>query len=100
MEIAGRVAYAVALTHQKTGPMPELPEVETVKAGIAPVMQGHVIARAEVNRPVIFYGAIVSAESATAARATYVRNSATRVTVYTWDASGVAADLPFTVDIK
>ena len=31
--------------------MPELPEVETVRAGIAPVMEGHVIARAEVNRP-------------------------------------------------
>lgn len=55
---------------------------------------------ADVNRPVIFYGAIVSVESATAARATYVRNSATRITVYTWDASGVAADLPFTIDIK
>lgn len=31
--------------------MPELPEVETVKAGLAPVMEGHVIARADVNRP-------------------------------------------------
>ena len=31
--------------------MPELPEVETVKAGIAPVMQGQVITRADVNRP-------------------------------------------------
>ncbi|WP_341367515.1 bifunctional DNA-formamidopyrimidine glycosylase/DNA-(apurinic or apyrimidinic site) lyase [Yoonia sp. BS5-3] len=31
--------------------MPELPEVETVKAGIAPVMEGQVIARADVNRP-------------------------------------------------
>ena len=31
--------------------MPELPEVETVKAGIAPVMTGQVIAKAEVNRP-------------------------------------------------
>lgn len=31
--------------------MPELPEVETVKAGIAPVMGGHVIAQAQVNRP-------------------------------------------------
>ncbi|MEL6838644.1 MAG: bifunctional DNA-formamidopyrimidine glycosylase/DNA-(apurinic or apyrimidinic site) lyase [Pseudomonadota bacterium] len=31
--------------------MPELPEVETVKAGIAPAMEGHVIARADVNRP-------------------------------------------------
>ena len=31
--------------------MPELPEVETVKEGIAPAMTGKVIARAEVNRP-------------------------------------------------
>ena len=31
--------------------MPELPEVETVKAGISPAMEGRVIARAEVNRP-------------------------------------------------
>lgn len=30
--------------------MPELPEVETVRAGLAPVMEGNVIARAEVNR--------------------------------------------------
>ena len=31
--------------------MPELPEVETVRTGLAPVMEGQVIARAEVNRP-------------------------------------------------
>ena len=31
--------------------MPELPEVETVRAGLAPVMEGQTIARAEVNRP-------------------------------------------------
>ncbi|MBE0413765.1 bifunctional DNA-formamidopyrimidine glycosylase/DNA-(apurinic or apyrimidinic site) lyase [Yoonia sp.] len=31
--------------------MPELPEVETVKAGLAPVMEGQVIVRADVNRP-------------------------------------------------
>jgi len=31
--------------------MPELPEVETVKRGLAPVMEGAVIARADVNRP-------------------------------------------------
>ncbi len=31
--------------------MPELPEVETVMRGLAPVMQGAVIARADVNRP-------------------------------------------------
>ncbi len=31
--------------------MPELPEVETVRRGLEPVMAGEVIARAEVNRP-------------------------------------------------
>lgn len=31
--------------------MPELPEVETVRRGLAPVMEGVVIAHAEVNRP-------------------------------------------------
>ncbi|XDA98317.1 bifunctional DNA-formamidopyrimidine glycosylase/DNA-(apurinic or apyrimidinic site) lyase [Sulfitobacter sp. LCG007] len=31
--------------------MPELPEVETVRRGLAPVMEGAVIALAEVNRP-------------------------------------------------
>ena len=31
--------------------MPELPEVETVKRGLAPVMEGARIARAEIRRP-------------------------------------------------
>lgn len=31
--------------------MPELPEVETVRRGLAPVMEGRVIARAETRRP-------------------------------------------------
>lgn len=31
--------------------MPELPEVETVRRGLAPVMEGIVIERADVNRP-------------------------------------------------
>ncbi|MGR3434116.1 MAG: bifunctional DNA-formamidopyrimidine glycosylase/DNA-(apurinic or apyrimidinic site) lyase [Shimia sp.] len=31
--------------------MPELPEVETVRRGLAPVLEGAVIERAEVNRP-------------------------------------------------
>ena len=31
--------------------MPELPEVETVRRGLAPVMEGHVIERAENRRP-------------------------------------------------
>jgi formamidopyrimidine-DNA glycosylase len=31
--------------------MPELPEVETVRRGLAPVLEGHVIAHAEVRRP-------------------------------------------------
>lgn len=31
--------------------MPELPEVETVRAGLAPVMEGQIISQADVNRP-------------------------------------------------
>ena len=31
--------------------MPELPEVETVRRGLQPAMQGHVIVQADVNRP-------------------------------------------------
>ena len=31
--------------------MPELPEVETVRRGLLPVMEGQIIARAQVNRP-------------------------------------------------
>ena len=31
--------------------MPELPEVETVRRGLLPAMEGRVIERAEVNRP-------------------------------------------------
>ncbi|WP_372838796.1 bifunctional DNA-formamidopyrimidine glycosylase/DNA-(apurinic or apyrimidinic site) lyase [Phaeovulum sp.] len=31
--------------------MPELPEVETVRRGLAPAMEGHVIERAEIRRP-------------------------------------------------
>ncbi|WP_371224977.1 bifunctional DNA-formamidopyrimidine glycosylase/DNA-(apurinic or apyrimidinic site) lyase [Roseovarius sp. 2305UL8-3] len=31
--------------------MPELPEVETVRRGLTPAMEGQVIARADVNRP-------------------------------------------------
>ncbi|QFT64997.1 bifunctional DNA-formamidopyrimidine glycosylase/DNA-(apurinic or apyrimidinic site) lyase [Roseivivax sp. THAF30] len=31
--------------------MPELPEVETVRRGLLPAMESHVIARADVNRP-------------------------------------------------
>ena len=31
--------------------MPELPEVETVRRGLAPAMEGQIIAKADVNRP-------------------------------------------------
>jgi formamidopyrimidine-DNA glycosylase len=31
--------------------MPELPEVETVRRGLAPVLEGHVLTRVEVRRP-------------------------------------------------
>lgn len=53
------------------------------------------------NQPVIFNGAIITALSATSVRPpTYTRDSATKITVFTWNASGVAANLPFTIDIK
>src|ERR1700741_778894 len=31
--------------------MPELPEVETVRGGLAPVLEGHRLARVEARRP-------------------------------------------------
>ena len=37
--------------HQKGADMPELPEVETVRRGLAPVMEGVRITKAVVNRP-------------------------------------------------
>lgn len=43
--------YNAPLLPQKVSLMPELPEVETVRRGLAPVMEGQVIARAQVNRP-------------------------------------------------
>lgn len=50
---------------------------------------------------VVFTGVQVTASSAVAiGPPTWVINSATQVTVYTWDAAGVATDMPFTVDIK
>ncbi len=50
--ISAFVAYFDGLTIQSTLVyMPELPEVETVKAGLVPVMEGRVIDRADVNRP-------------------------------------------------
>ena len=33
------------------GMMPELPEVETVRAGLSPVMESRTILKAAVNRP-------------------------------------------------
>ncbi len=38
-------------TQQQKAAMPELPEVETVRRGLLPVMEGQLIVRAEVNRP-------------------------------------------------
>lgn len=50
---------------------------------------------------VVFTGAQVTARSATSVRPpTYTLDSATQITVYTWNAAGAAADMPFTVDIK
>jgi formamidopyrimidine-DNA glycosylase len=36
---------------KESAPLPELPEVETVRRGLAPVLEGAVIAKAQVNRP-------------------------------------------------
>jgi formamidopyrimidine-DNA glycosylase len=46
-------AHNAALSSHQTGEhqMPELPEVETVRRGLTPAMEGQVIDRADVNRP-------------------------------------------------
>lgn len=55
----------------------------------------------ETERAVVFNGALVTPLSATSVRVpTYTRDSATQITVRTWNGSGVAADLPFTIDIR
>jgi hypothetical protein len=50
---------------------------------------------------VVFTGAIITPQSATSVRPpTYRIDSPTQITVFTWDAAGAAADMPFTIDIK
>ncbi len=50
---------------------------------------------------VVFTGAIVTPHSATSVRPpTVVVDSATQITVRTWNAAGSATDMPFTIDIK
>ena len=54
--------------------MPELPEVETVRRGLAPAMEGRVIDRAEVNRPDLRWPLPEAmAERLTGARVTLLR---------------------------
>lgn len=54
-----------------------------------------------VAQAVEFHGAIITAISATSVRPpTFTLDSATQITVYTWNAAGAATDMPFTVDIK
>lgn len=54
-----------------------------------------------VEQAVEFHGAIVTAISAVAVfPPTYTLDSATQVTVYTYDIAGVAADCAFSVDVK
>ncbi|NBZ87353.1 bifunctional DNA-formamidopyrimidine glycosylase/DNA-(apurinic or apyrimidinic site) lyase [Stagnihabitans tardus] len=54
--------------------MPELPEVETVRRGLIPVMEGRLIARAQVNRPDLRFPLPVGmAERLTGARVTGLR---------------------------
>jgi formamidopyrimidine-DNA glycosylase len=40
-----------AILYKGEHTMPELPEVETVRRGLTPAMEGHVIVQADVNRP-------------------------------------------------
>ena len=54
-----------------------------------------------VEQAVEFHGAIITAISATSVRPpTFTLDSATQITVYTWNAAGAATDMPFTVDVK
>ena len=54
-----------------------------------------------VETAVEFHGAIITAISATSVRPpTFTLDSATLITVYTWDAAGSAADMAFTIDVK
>lgn len=55
----------------------------------------------ETLRDVIFRGALISPISATSVRPpTYTLDSATQITVYTWNAAGAATDMGFTIEIK
>jgi hypothetical protein len=50
--------------------------------------------------PVVFTGALISPQSASSVRPpTYTLDSATQITVRTWNAAGSATDMPFTVSI-
>ena len=54
-----------------------------------------------VETAVEFHGAIITAISATSVRPpTFTLDSATLITVYTWNAAGSAADQAFTIDVK
>lgn len=51
--------------------------------------------------PVVFTGAIVTPRGSSSVRPpTYTLDSPTQITVYTWNGSGSAADMAFTIDIK
>jgi len=55
----------------------------------------------DTPKAVVFRGAIITPSSATSVRSpTYVLDSATQITVYTWNAAGAPADMAFTIDIK
>lgn len=83
------VSKRVAITHPNTGEYVITAQASTYEdwAGIA--------------QNVIFYGAIVSASSTTSVRPpTWALLSPTSIKIYTWNAAGSAADMPFAVDIK
>lgn len=79
----------VAITHPATGQYLITAQASTYEdwAGIA--------------QSVVFYGAIVSPSSTVSVwPPTWELISPTSIKIYTWDAAGSAADMPFAVDIK
>lgn len=82
-------ALRVAIDHDDTGKY-----IITAQATEYPDWTG-------TPQPVIFRGAQITARSATSVRPpTFTLDSATQITVYTWNAAGVATDMPFCLEIK
>ena len=51
MGFIGNIVLANPLSYVTQRPMPELPEVETVRQGLVPVLEGRMLARVRARRP-------------------------------------------------